>query len=351
MTRLSIFIFFILTLNGLPLLAQGGLERIEKSWNDAQKELEDSRFEAEKRIHEKFSRLEARLNKLWDKVDKSTVKEYVDYGEDCKSKTKVEFEKGFVAVEVIEDKARENLMKDDILKKINEQIITVAGSKDGDGVQFLKNQFDKKALIQAVDNPVRSTYKAPDGTEKVKYTVQMPLKQGHLHERALQYVPLAKQMGALFGVPVDLILAVMECESTFNPYADNGIAFGLMQLVPKAGAYDAALTAFGQKQLIPPHKLKNPEINARLGVAYFHQFLNWPAYLKEYENTPSKAQIMAIAGYNCGMGRILSWIKKNPGMLRESDEVFIKALRAVVPDETKHYLVNVPAKRRNYQGL
>lgn len=331
--------------------AEKGLERIQKSWDTASKQLDDSRFEAEKRIHEKFARLEARLNKLWDKVDKSTVHEYVDYGDDCKSKTRIEFEKGFVAVEVIEEAPREKMMKDDILKKINEQIIAASQAKDGDNVQFLKGQFDKKSLVQAVDNPVRTVYKANDGTEKVKYAVKVPLKENHMHERAAQYVPLAKEMGALFNVPVDLILAVMECESTFNPYADNGIAFGLMQLVPKAGAYDAALTAFGQKQLIPPHKLKNPEVNARLGAALLYQLMWWDAYLKKYEGTPSKQQLMAIAGYNCGMGWILPWIGKNPGMIKESDAVFVNALRAVVPNETKNYLVNVPAKRQNYQGL
>ncbi len=328
-----------------------GNERIQKSWETASKELDDSRFAAEKRIDEKFKNLEKRLNQLWDKVDKAGVKVFVDYDEDAKGRKKIEFEKGLVQIEVIEDKSRENFSKEDLLKRINQELGEVAKSKDGNGVAFLKGQFEKEKTLEAVAHPTRTEYTPADGVPKVKYTVSVPLKENHLSERGKQYYPLAKKFGDLYGLPTDLILAVMECESSFNPYADNGLAYGLMQLVPKYGAYDAALTAFGEKQLIPPFKLKNPEVNAHLGCALLYQYLFWDAYLAKYQKTPYKHQLMGIAAYNAGIGNVLGFVAKNPTALNLDDNSFFSAFKTYLPVETKNYIVNVPAKRKLYEGL
>jgi hypothetical protein len=344
-------IFLIASLLFTFSLAQQGMDRIKQSWEKANKELDDSRFDAEKRIDDKFKNLEKRLNQLWDKVDKTGVKVFVDYGDDAKARKKVEFEKGFVQIEVIEDKSRENMMKEDMLKRINQELGDLAKSKDGNGVQFLKGQFEKEKTLKAVGSPERQEFTPADGIPKVKYTVTVPLRTDHLSERAKQYAPLAKKYADLYELPVDLILAVMECESTFNPYADNGLAYGLMQLVPKFGAYDAALTAFGEKQLIPPYKLKNPEVNAHLGCALLYQYLYWDAYLAKYKNIPYKHQLLGIAAYNAGIGNVLNFVNKNPSALSSSDDVFFSAFKNYLPAETKNYIVNVPAKRLEFQGL
>lgn len=332
-------------------LAQGGLDRIEKRWGDATKLLDDRRFEAEKRIDDRFSRLQERLKKGWLRVERTGVKEFVDYGEDGKSKTKIQFEKGTLTVEVIEDVAKENLLKEDILKRLKDQVRTTENAVDGTGVQVLKGQIDPAKEKAALAAPTRETYTAPDGSSKVKYTVEVPMKANHLNERAQQYVPLAKAVSARYGVPTDLILAVMECESTFNPYADNGIAFGLMQLVPTSGAFDAAGVVFGEKQKLPPHKLKNAEINANLGAALLMQYLTYDAYLGTHKNTPYKHQLLGTAAYNAGIGNALNFINKTPGAWNLPDQAFFNALYAYLPNETKHYIQKVPKAREQYKGL
>jgi soluble lytic murein transglycosylase-like protein len=143
----------------------------------------------------------------------------------------------------------------------------------------------------------------------------------------------------------------MECESTFNPYADNGIAYGLMQLVPRSGAHDAALTVFGQKQDVPAHKLKNAEINANLGTALLMQYMTWDGWLGKYKDNKYKWETLAIAAYNAGCGRALEFVRKNPGAMVDTDVNFFKALHNFLPDETKHYIHNVPKARLQYKGL
>ena len=121
MTVRPLFALFLLSLSFLSA-QQGGLDRIDKKWGDANKLLDDRRFEAEKRIDDRFNRLASRLSNAWGKVDRSDKKVFGDYSDDGKGKTKIEFEKGYVAVEVIEDASREKIMKDDLLKKIKDQL-------------------------------------------------------------------------------------------------------------------------------------------------------------------------------------------------------------------------------------
>ncbi|MBN8218844.1 MAG: DUF3393 domain-containing protein [Spirochaetes bacterium] len=350
MRKIAPFALFLLSASFVSA-QQGGLERIEKKWGDASKLLDDRRFEAERRIDERFNRLSTRLSNAWGKVDRSDKKVFVDYTEDGKGKTKIEFEKGFVAVEVIEDVSREKLLKDDLLKKIKDQLKAAETNVDGTGVQVLKNQIDPAKEKEALAAPQRETYTAPDGTAKVKYTVQVPMVANQMTERAKLYVPLARKCGERYGVPVDLILAVMECESTFNPYADNGIAYGLMQLTPKVGAHDAALSVFGEKQDVPSHKLKNAELNANLGTALLMQYMTWDGWLGKYKAKTYKWEMLAIAGYNAGCGRSVAFASKNPAAMADTDANFFKALHAYMPDETKHYLINVPKARLQYKGL
>ncbi|HMB01115.1 MAG TPA: transglycosylase SLT domain-containing protein [Spirochaetota bacterium] len=194
-------------------------------------------------------------------------------------------------------------------------------------------------------------YKARDGKQRIKYTMVIPLKKNHLTKRAQTYAPLALKYGNKYNIDPSLILAVMECESEFNPYADNGLAYGLMQIVPKSGGYDAAKTAFGKKMYIQPYKLKKPEVNVNLGTALMYQSYNYKAYFKNYASFPVKQDLMVIAGYNCGAPKVARWIKNRPPYLKLSRNSFFKKLYIFVPAETKNYIKKVPARRKKYKTV
>ena len=96
------------------------------------------------------------------------------------------------------------------------------------------------------------------------------------------YDGLITEHARLNDVRPDLVRAVVQVESAYNPYARSPKgAPGLMQLMP------ATAQQFGVKNAF------NPEENVRAGVAYLRQLLD------RYENNEE----LALAAYNAGPER------------------------------------------------
>ena len=104
-----------------------------------------------------------------------------------------------------------------------------------------------------------------------------------LSRRAAQYQSLIEEHAALNSVSADLVRAVIQAESAFNPRAlsPKG-AMGLMQLMPATAA------EFG---VIDPY---DPADNIRAGVKYLKQLLDHYAGRVE----------LALAAYNAGAGAV-----------------------------------------------
>ncbi len=102
-------------------------------------------------------------------------------------------------------------------------------------------------------------------------------------ERTRLYDDLISEHAQLNSVRRDLVRAVVQVESGFNPRARSPKgALGLMQLMP------ATIQQFGV------HNPFNPAENMRAGVAYLRQLLD------RYENNEE----LALAAYNAGPGAV-----------------------------------------------
>ena len=70
-------------------------------------------------------------------------------------------------------------------------------------------------------------------------------------------------------IPQELIYAIMESESSFNPMARSNIpAYGLMQIVPRSAGIDAYNFLYKEKKLLSSRYLYNPSNNIKMGTAY-----------------------------------------------------------------------------------
>ena len=97
------------------------------------------------------------------------------------------------------------------------------------------------------------------------------------------YEDLITEHSRAYGVRADLVRAVMQVESAFNPYARSPKgALGLMQLMP------ATIRQYGVRNPF------DPADNVRAGVAYLRELLD-----RYHDN-----EELALAAYNAGPGAV-----------------------------------------------
>jgi soluble lytic murein transglycosylase-like protein len=102
-------------------------------------------------------------------------------------------------------------------------------------------------------------------------------------DRSRQYDDLIAEHAQAHNVRSDLVRAVVQVESAFNPNARSPKgAMGLMQLMPSTAREFGVTNAF------------NPMENIRAGVAYLRQLLD------RYSNNEE----LALAAYNAGPGAV-----------------------------------------------
>lgn len=101
--------------------------------------------------------------------------------------------------------------------------------------------------------------------------------------RARSYDDIIEEHCRTHSVRPDLVRAVMQVESGFNPFARSPKgAMGLMQLMPATARHFGVVNAY------------NPAENVRGGVAYLRELLD------RYDNQEE----LALAAYNAGPGAV-----------------------------------------------
>ena len=142
--------------------------------------------------------------------------------------------------------------------------------RDGNGKLVLSNKRH-----DAVTDDVR-TYEVPKAAS-VRAT------RSAANTRGGSYDDLIEEHCRTHGVRPDLVRAVMQVESGFNPFARSPKgAMGLMQLMPATARQYGVVNAY------------NPAENVRGGVAYLRQLLD------RYDNKED----LALAAYNAGPGAV-----------------------------------------------
>lgn len=133
------------------------------------------------------------------------------------------------------------------------------------------------------------------------------------------YDDLIQTASAKYGVPVDLIKAVIDTESSFNPnVVSSAGAKGLMQLM------DGTARGLGVSNSFDPAQ------NIDGGVRYLsYQFKRFDGQEK-----------MALAAYNAGPGRVIDLGVSN-------DQELLEKL-SLLPKETQSYITKIERARAQY---
>ncbi len=190
----------------------------------------------------------------------------------------------------------------------------------------------------------------------VKYTtVHIPLSENKLPLNVEKYKNWVEDYATLFKVPVDLVFAIMEVESAFNPHAvSKSNALGLMQLKANTAGRDVYQLVDGKKGEPARAELFDAQNNIRMGTAYMGLLKH--EYLQGVRNLENK-EMLSISSYNGGISKTLKLF----GNTAESAIIRVNQLhpRQVYrtlryehqSDEARLYLDKVMKAKNRYRDL
>ena len=178
---------------------------------------------------------------------------------------------------------------------------------------------------------------------QTRLQLKIEFVNGYQEKLVKQYFDDIKGYAEQYDVPVSVIMAIIETESSYNPRAVSPVpAFGLMQLVPKTAGLDAHLFVHGEKKIVSADYLFNEDNNLKLGSAYFHLLTH--RYLRKITD-PQARFYCAVASYNTGVGNVARTFTG-----RKSITAAVDTINGMSPDAVYDYLMeNLPAQEtKNY---
>lgn len=146
----------------------------------------------------------------------------------------------------------------------------------------------------------------------------------------LGYSGYVEEYAELYGVPSDIIYAVIRTESSFDEKAlSTKGAAGLMQLTPDTFAW--LMTKTGEEN--EPGSIYDPRVNIQHGVFFlgylYGEFGSWET---------------VYAAYNAGMTRVKDWLR-DPAYAEDG------RLTRIPFEETENYVKRVVRAAENYKRL
>lgn len=377
-----------------PMVASNSFEAYKQNTEREFKEAKDQFRLYKQQLLAAFDVYQFKTDRIWGSKqrvmpDKRT---WISYQGDLKHRSIVDFETGVVRVEVAIDKDRKigkpqairdlektilttmDMGQDDrsMLKLAKQPVARPSGPAvlsnlvaDEQGQPLNKSNYKSHAANLAANARTR-TIKGEDGKTRLLYSTQFKLVPDHIRKRAKKFQSIVNKYAVEQKVPSELVFAIIETESMFNPVARSAVpAFGLMQLVPNSGALEAYRYLFNKNKIVSDQYLYNPSNNIRLGAAYLNQL--YYKYMKDIKNP--KARLWAtIAAYNTGPSNVFrafagkysrtrhgNWGRWKSSALREinkmsASQMFDFMHRNLPYRETRHYIKNVRSRMTKYQA-
>jgi len=351
---------------------------------EAMKSSQNREFKSYKEeLNKEFIAYKKELNKYWKNPELSTKKEWVSYSKDKKSCSKVDFENDTLVVEVIaksKEEAEKKLQKrvSYAISKNTKEVVNsdplqrkiAILSKKSDRVN---SKVDAKPILSTLlfkKKPTQKeiqkySQKVLQKTEIIKksskvintdvYKVVIKLPKNSKLKRSEVYKEEVFKNAKRFNLPVELVFAIMQTESNFNPFAKSHIpAFGLMQIVPRSAGRDTYRLLYKKDGMPTATYLYNGENNIEMGSSYL--YILYYRYLKKIQN-PTSRLYCTIAAYNTGAGNIAWAFTHKTNMHKAApkinamspDEVYEKLLSDLKYDEPKHYLKRVTKRMKVYK--
>lgn len=388
------FISVLLCFNMLNAQTESEFEKFKREQEAAMKmmasndsasiaNLEKEYQEYIKAEQEAYDNFVKEMSAMWgsDNVVESTNKDWVEYSDDGSSRSKVDFEKGEVTLEIIvtpDESKSEEVIENKVEDKIKELLISRGKTKDYDTPReeaiplqetpVLENQVQTPSGETISNNNieegvkeimketeiVKEEIKGDDGETREVVVVKLDLAPNHIKTRAEKYKEEVEKYCRKYDVEPALAYAVMQTESSFNPKAKSYVpAYGLMQIVPASAGKDCAQSLKKSFSKPTANYLYEPENNIEMGVHYL--YLLRKRYYTKVEN-PDSRDLCVIASYNTGAGNVAralrgdTKISKAIPQINEMsyDELFKYFEKKLLP-ETQNYIRKVTERMNDFR--
>lgn len=363
------------------IAAQSLLERKRSQWASDPTLLVQDLREAKRDYDKLMDTLSGKVKKKWGshntRLPERTT--YVKYSKQYNSRAIVDFERGEIVVETLEEKADaslKNAIISTLLTPEDPASVDVFSDKAvdlnsnstpfllglvlNDAGQEIKTQeaaasFADKLLPQAKSRSVETE----NGMKPVRY-VNFQMIATFEDKKAQKYLQTVRKYAKQYNVSPSLVLGVIKSESSFNPHAvSSAPAYGLMQLVPTSGGREAYRRAKNEDKIPSTDYLFDPENNIELGTAYLSVLIY--EQLREVQDRTAR-EYCVISAYNTGPSNVMRAFTDAKGKQRfpegfqkinslSPSQVF-QQLKAKLPyEETRNYLPTVNNNRKRYYGV
>ncbi|MEA1062323.1 membrane-bound lytic murein transglycosylase MltC [Erwinia sp. HR93] len=295
-------------------------------------------------------------------------KDYVKYTDGYQTRSHINFDAGTMTVETIDGTEPLEHLRQAIVMTLlmGDDPGSVDLYSDANDIHISKEPFLYGQVVDNNGEPIRWEWRAKRFADwllqnrlqrrnsglHIIYSVKLNLVPNHLDKRAHKYLDLVREASRKYGVDESLILAIMQTESSFNPYAvSNSDALGLMQVVQHTAGLDV-FRARGKWGKPSRSYLFDPANNIDTGTAYLAMLGD--VYLSGIDNQTSK-RYAVITAYNGGAGSVLRVFD------RDKTRAF-SLINSLTPDgvyqtltskhpsaESRRYLQKVNAAQRSYR--
>ncbi|WPZ01501.1 murein transglycosylase domain-containing protein [Idiomarina sp. OXR-189] len=281
-------------------------------------------------LREALSNLRAVAEAIWGDEEDTvpSAKKYVKYSDNFHAKAVVDFEQGLLTVATLHDSATKTQTRQKLQAAIVRTLLTpsdltavdifTAKESQASGKPFLSGQVvDHDGVVveyqwranRFAEYLVKNKLRVRQAKETDVYEVTIPLVDEHKSLRKHQYSDYVIAAANRYNIEPELIYAIIETESSFNPYAvSHANAYGLMQVVPSTAGRDV----FERIRKIPgqptSQQLFDPAQNIDIGSAYLHILKT--QYLKGVSD-PSSREYAIVSAYNGGAGNVLKTFSSN----------------------------------------
>ncbi|MGP1930198.1 MAG: membrane-bound lytic murein transglycosylase MltC [Arsenophonus sp. ET-YP4-MAG3] len=290
----------------------------------------------------------------------SRQKYYVKYIDQYKTRTYINLDSGSIIIETITD-----VELKEYLKKII--IITLLMGNDSRSIDFYsdinniiisKKPFLYGQVLDHTNQPIRWKWRATKFADyllknklekrqsglRIIWSITIKLIPNYLNKRAHKYLPYIRQAATKYNVDESLILAIMQIESNFNPYAiSRSNALGLMQIMQNTAGKDV-FRSQGKSGIPTRDYLLDPVNNINLGAAYLSLLQN--TYLNKITNLTSRRYAI-ISAYNGGVNSVLKIFHKDKKLASQiinkmlPDDVYQRLVTKHPITQSRNYLIKL----------